>query len=325
MPTLPRPSPQLPGFELRDEIGEGGFARVYRARRLEDGRDVAVKVLRERQRMSPQAVARFLREARALAKIDHPNVVRVFDVIEVPDHLAISMELINGRSLKSELESHGALGAEEVARTGIALSRALCAVHNAGFVHRDVKLENVMRDDDGRVVLMDFGLAREVDPESRLTTIGTIIGTPIAMAPEQFAGADVDARSDIWALGCLLYRLAADRPAYGGKTIEEIRHKVIRGQHKPIRLIRSDFPPDLERVIEHAMAVRSRNRPAEAAAFEAELRRCSGPLGVVVDDDSESSAHADVCEPTPRRTLFLTVLALVVLVTILGVIIYLSV
>ena len=263
--------PHISGYEIIDEIGSGGFARIYKARDVRSERIVAVKLLRRRLGLRPEAVARFLREARALARLNHPSIVRIYHVIEEDELLGLSMEYIDGHTLREVLDEETCLSAREVASAGLDLCEALDAVNGAGFVHRDIKPENVMREEGGRIVLMDFGLTRSFDTDSKLTGTGILVGTPLAMAPEQYEFKEVDARTDLYALGSLLYRLATGSCHVEGSTMQEIRDKVLSGNHAPVELLRSDFPPSLARIIAKSMETDPHRRYSSAAKMKTAL------------------------------------------------------
>ncbi len=265
--------PAIDSYDIEEEIGSGGFARIYRARDTKTGRTVALKLLRRRVGLSDEVIRRFLREAKALAAIDHGNVVRIYHVIEDEGTLGLSMEFIEGRTLTQRIEEEGQLSAAEVARIGVSLCRALAKVHRAGFIHRDLKSENVMQESDGgRIVLMDFGVTRSMDPASRLTASGALVGTPLAMAPEQFELKHIDERTDIYALGSLLYFLACGKHAVTGKTIEAISDKVVSGSVVRLSEERPDLPMLLVECIHRAMSVDPDQRFQSAPAMESKLQ-----------------------------------------------------
>ena len=265
--------PQIDSYEIEEEIGSGGFARIYRARDTRTGRTVALKLLRRKTGLSEEVVQRFLREARALAAVDHDNVVRIHHVIDEQGVLGLSMEFIHGCTLAKILVEEGPLPAGEVAWIGVALCRAIAEVHRSGFIHRDIKAENVMREaGSGRIVLMDFGVTRSMNPESRLTRTGALVGTPVVMAPEQFDGKEIDERTDIYSLGCLLYFLTSGEHPVMGTTIEEIREKVLTGSVTDLAALRPDLPARLAEIIRLAMSVEPDQRFQSAAAMESKLQ-----------------------------------------------------
>lgn len=265
--------PAIDSYEIEEEIGSGGFARIYRARDTKTGRIVALKLLRRRTGLSEEVIQRFLREAKALAAIDHDNVVGIYHVIDEDGTLGLSMEFIHGSTLAERMDDEGTLPAADAAWIGVVLCRAVAEVHRAGFVHRDIKAENVMRESaTGRIVLMDFGVTRSMNPASRITRTGTLVGTPVAMAPEQFDSRNIDERTDIYALGCLLYYLVSGEHPVTGHTIEEIREKVLSGSVVDLSALRPDLPPGLVAIVRRAMSVDPDQRFQSAAAMESKLQ-----------------------------------------------------
>lgn len=265
--------PEIESYDIQEEVGSGGFARIFRAVDTRTGRTEALKLIRRRRRLSDEVVQRFLREARALAAVDHENVVRIYHVIDSEGMLGLCMEFIEGQTLARRIEKDGPLRAGEVARIGVSVCRAIAEVHRAGFIHRDIKAENVMEEaESGRIVLMDFGVTRAMHPTTHLTTTGALVGTLLAMAPEQFELQDVDERTDIYALGCLLYFLATGKHAVSGTSVEDIREKVLAGSVTPLSVERPDFPTPLCEIVRHAMRPDPRRRFQSAAEMESKLQ-----------------------------------------------------
>lgn len=318
--SAPTPYPVVRGYEIEKEIGRGGFATIYRARDVKAGRTVALKILRNRHELSPAALARFLREAHALAALRHDHIVHIYHVIDEDDVLGLSMEYIDGDDLSEVLIDRGPLEPAELARIGVDLCRALAEVHRAGYIHRDIKTENVMRDRSGRIVLMDFGLTRSTNPDSRVTETGVLVGTPLTMAPEQYEFKDVDARTDVYGLGCLLYRLATGEHAVHGKTMEQLRRKVLSGDIPPISDLRPGFPISLTRIISRAMAVKAGKRYGSARDFEAALEEwCQA------HDPDRAAGPAPGAQAAPSLSLVIMLGGiLLVLVAILIFLIYLA-
>lgn len=263
--------PDVSGYEIIEEIGRGGFATIFRARSLSSGEEVALKILKSRKDLSAAALARFLREARALASLKHENILRIHHVIDEAEVLGLSMELIHGKTLARILADEGPFAPRALAQIGVAICRALAAVHRAGYVHRDIKAENIMRDSTGRIVLMDFGLTRSLNPESRVTDTGVLVGTPLVMAPEQYAFKDVDARTDIYALGCVFYRLVTGEHPVSGRSMEQLRRKVLAGQIADVRELRPGIPEGLSLIINRCMAVKPSRRYRSAQELEEAL------------------------------------------------------
>ena len=271
----PRVPPSLGPYELLDELGQGGMGIVYRARHRELGSLCAVKILIAGEHASPAAIARFHREAGAVARMGkHPNIISVFDMGTEGNLAYYAMELVPGRSLASLLRerrptlAEAALLVEKVAR-------ALHHAHRHGVIHRDVKPDNIVLREDGEPQVMDFGLAREVGGGERLSVTGEVMGTPAYMAPEQARGLPgaTDARTDVYALGAVLYEMIAGRPVRSGGTVFEMIEKVVVGEVVPPRRLRADLPPDLETVCMKCLEVDPSRRYATAEAVAEDLAR----------------------------------------------------
>ena len=229
-------------FELREQIGAGRFGTVYRAWDPKLERDVASKLLD----VAGVDQAAYLREARHLARVRHPHVVHVYGADEHDNVPGFWMELIEGRTLSHELRDRGPFDAEELSRVASVLCRALSAVHRAGLVHQDVKAQNVMREPDGRLVLMDLG-AVTVGPNRPYW------GTPKYMAPELFKGTVATPQSDIYSLGVLLFLLGSGEFPVEGKTYDEIADRHARGDRHRLRDVRPDFPAAIASAIDRAL------------------------------------------------------------------------
>src|SRR5688572_15932521 len=258
------PGDKLGRYELGDELGAGGMASVYRARDSELRRDVAVKVLFPHLAKKADITRRFQREARAAAVLEHPNILRVYDVgtgAGTPPFIV--MELVRGHSLREVAEAHGPMLAELVAGVGVLMCEALAVAHAAGIVHRDVKPGNVMLTDDGRLLLADFGVARLDDDDSLVTKSGALLGTPSFMAPEQALGNPVDARSDLYSVGASLYQLATGGLPFSGPTAKIVAD-ASRGAAQPALRRRPAVGVELSRFIERMMSPDPDKRPPTA-------------------------------------------------------------
>lgn len=209
---------RLGDYQVLRKLGRGGMADVFAARQLSLGRDVALKVLRSEYARDKDYVERFRREARAAAKLNHPNIVQVYEVGSVDSVFYIAQELIDGGNLRQRLEDQGAIGAEEAIELLVGVASALELAAEAGITHRDIKPENIMRSTRGIIKVADFGLARiSTDmsaSQTSLTQAGLTLGTPRYMSPEQVQGHAVDARSDLYSLGVTMYHLLAGRPPF---------------------------------------------------------------------------------------------------------------
>jgi serine/threonine-protein kinase len=256
-------------LSIVESIAQGTFGTVYRAFDNDLHREVALKVTRA------DALAldseRLVREARLLARVRHPNVVTVYGAERKDDEIGVSMELIKGHTLHDLVRTHGAFSASEAATIGIDMSRALAAVHGAGLLHGDIKAQNVMREDGGRVVLMDFGASRDLQ-QSPLTLGSDFAGTPLYVAPEVFGGAARSRVSDIYSVGVLLYYLVTGSYPVEGSTRSEItRRHADRAPRRTLRDARPDLPAAFIDVVERATAVDPEQRYASAGQLEAAL------------------------------------------------------
>ena len=232
-------------YELNHLIARGGMAEVYRAHdRLLD-RPVALKVLFSELSVDRSFVERFRREAQAAAKLSHPNIVPVFDWGEDTGTYFIVMEFIDGRPLSSILKSAGPLSAERTADVGAHVAAALGYAHKHGVIHRDVKPGNVLITDEGQVKVTDFGIARALNTEESLTQTGAVMGTATYFSPEQAEGIGVDARSDIYSLGVVLFEMVTGRPPFLGDTPVAVASKHVRDHPPAPRELNPSIPPDL--------------------------------------------------------------------------------
>jgi serine/threonine-protein kinase len=261
-------------FRLIGKIGEGTFGTVYRAQDTKLESEVALKLLQPTGSRS----SRVLKEARQLARVRHPNVVKVYGTDQIDGQVGIWMELVKGSTLANLLQTHGPFGAREAAGIGVDLCRALAAVHGAGLMHGDVKATNVMREAGGRTVLMDFGTGKDLglDVEVEEQRANDFAGTPLYVAPEVFEGQPRTLRSEIYSLGVLLYHLVTDAYPVEGKSQRELEEAHRCRARKRLRDARPDLPDEFTYAVERALSVDPRERYASAGAFEAALVRWVG-------------------------------------------------
>jgi serine/threonine-protein kinase len=270
-----RPSRIWGHLELLARIGEGTFGEVYRARDTKLQREVAVKLLRVGGGPEDRQTETVLREARILARVTHPNVVLVHGAETVDGRVGLWMELIRGATLEQLIQSHGPYSAREATVIGQDLCRALAAVHGAGLVHRDVKAQNVMREEGGRLVLMDFGAGQMLGgPSPGLT--GRITGTPLYLAPEVLAGGEATSRSDIYSLGVLLYHLVTASYPLRARSVEELREAHRAGKRIRLHDARPDLQDNLVEVIERALAPEPRDRFSSSGEMQSALTLALG-------------------------------------------------
>ncbi len=266
-------------YEVLSLLGRGAMATVYEARDPSLERRVAIKVLDQREFGSPELADRFLREARAVARLSHPHIVAVYDVGIEGELAFIVMELMLGKTLQQRLSPGRPWPLGALRPVAEQLLDALAYVHASGVVHRDIKPANVMLDDSGRVKLADFGVAR-VEGAAERTQIGTVIGTPRYMAPEQLSGAVVGSSADLFAMGALLYRLATGRDAFDGDSVYQVMHAVMLGNPAaPSSLPGLTLPRALDAVLLKALAPEPSARHASAADMALALKRALADVG----------------------------------------------
>ncbi|HTK54045.1 MAG TPA: protein kinase [Gemmatimonadaceae bacterium] len=242
-------------YELVRELGQGGMAAVYLARHRASDRVVAIKAIRARYLDDPDAIKRFAREARTVAGLDHPNIVRTEAIRQIDDRaVAIIMEHIPGGTVRDRLREFGSLGAEDAEWILRDVANALGYAHRQGIVHRDVKPENIFLDATRRrALLSDFGIARTIDTESGITLLGAALGTPQYMSPEQIDGDSVDGRSDIYSLGVLGWELLTGRRPWAGESLYGVIYKQKHEDLARITSLRPRVPANLLFAIEGAL------------------------------------------------------------------------
>jgi serine/threonine protein kinase/TolA-binding protein len=276
-------------YRIKCLCGEGGMGRVYEAEHVEIGRRVAVKVLHPAYSRTPEVVERFRREARAASRAGHPNIVDVTDSGTTSDgSFFFVMEFVEGQELGLVIFKEGPLHPGRALHIAAQMCDALQAAHDAGIIHRDLKPENVLLiTRDGQpdfVKVLDFGIAKSTEVEEptsrgrRLTRPGVAMGTPEYMAPEQAAGKPADPRSDIYAVGSILYEMLAGKPPYDGDNVMEVLHKKANESPPPLRQMRPDIPEEVERLVDRAMARMPSLRPQSMAELASQMRTLRGRL-----------------------------------------------
>ncbi|MDE0803526.1 MAG: protein kinase [Acidimicrobiales bacterium] len=284
-------------YRLESTIASGGMATVWRAIDEVLARPVAVKVLHQRLAADPDFVARFRREAVAAARVGHPSIVGIYDTCADPE--AIVMELVDGRTLRDELDNRRFLPPAEAVEIASGIAQALEVAHKAGLVHRDVKPANVLLSSDGRLKVADFGIAKaarpDEDPElADLTSVGSMVGTAKYLAPEQVSGGDVDARTDVYALGAVLYEMVCGRPPFvGDNDLATATARLHAVPERPRSILRT-VPERLDAIIMRALATDPDGRYESAAAMWAELQ--AAPLHV--DTDAAPPSAAPITDAT---------------------------
>jgi serine/threonine protein kinase/tetratricopeptide (TPR) repeat protein len=288
---------RLAVYEIQAPIGAGGMGEVYRATDTKLGRGVAVKILPTEMAQDPDRLARFHREARAVATLNHPNVVTLYSVEECDGVHFLTMELIEGQPLDRMISASG-LPVERIVEIAGAVAEGLAAAHEKGIVHRDLKPANVMVTAEGRVKVLDFGLAKDVSPETSndatmtaagQTQAGIVMGTPAYMSPEQVSGRVLDCRTDIFSLGVMLHEMATGRRPFEGTSSAELVSSILRDHPPLVTDVRSELPRDLARIIRRCLEKDPRHRLQTARDVSNELR-----------DLARLASHT---APTPSSTL----------------------
>jgi serine/threonine protein kinase/Tol biopolymer transport system component len=258
----------LAHYRVLEYIGGGGMGVVYKAEDLRLARTVALKFLPAELTRDPDAKARFLQEARAASVLDHPNICTIHEVGETDDgRLYLAMPSYDGETLRRRIE-RGPLPIDDAVDIAEQISRGLAKAHRGGIVHRDIKPANIMVTDDGVVKILDFGLAK-LAGAAALTRTGSSVGTPAYMSPEQARGEDVDHRTDLWSFGVVLYEMVAGRRPFRGEHDQAVLYGILNEKPKPLGEVRSEAPPELERIVDGLLAKDSGNRYPTA----------DGPLG----------------------------------------------
>src|ERR1700676_2777820 len=277
-------------YELSHLVARGGMAEVYRARDQLLDRPVALKVLFPELSVDRSFVERFRREAQAAANLSHPNIVPVFDWGEDSGTYFIVMEFIDGRPLSSILKTAGPLSADRTADIGAHVAAPLGDAHKHDVIHRDVKPGNVLITDEGQVKVTDFGIARAINTEESLTQTGAVMGTATYFSPEQAEGVGVDARSDIYSLGVVLFEMVTGRPPFLGDTPVAVASKHVRDHPPAPRELNPSIPPTFEAIILKAMAKDPAHRYRTAEELRADLLRFNEGRSVLAMDDPAATA-----------------------------------
>jgi len=288
---------KLGRYEIVAAVGAGGMGEVYRARDSRLGRDVAIKVLPEHLATDPVALARFDREARAVAAVSHPNVLEIYDVGNEDGTAFVVMELLEGETLRAALGRPGSSPA--VIEIAISLAEGLAAAHARGVIHRDLKPENIFLAREGMVKLVDFGLARierddaaECSPSAStrtaVTEAGAVMGTACYMSPEQARGHETDARCDLFSLGCVLFEMIAGRAPFCHSSYAETMASLI---HEPPPPLEHTLNRGLDRIVRNCLEKDPERRIQSASELALALRNL-GPVPVV---------HSSIRKPARGR------------------------
>ncbi|MFO0595476.1 MAG: serine/threonine-protein kinase [Myxococcaceae bacterium] len=274
-------------YRILEKLGEGGMGAVYKVEHVRMGKVAALKLMRPDHALDKALKGRFLQEARVVAKLSHPNTVQVFDSGELEDGgLFIAMEYVPGKDLAWHLKAHGAMSESQAASIGAQLLSSLQEAHEAGIVHRDLKPANVMlvrrrKSGDDQVKLLDFGIAKLQESEGRKSTTGDFIGTPAYMSPEQIRGETLDARSDLYSLGCVLFELVSGKQPFDGPTPISVLTQHYEAPIPRVLQVKPDaaISPAFQAIIDKSMAKRPADRWPDAESMRVALEQLQKSLG----------------------------------------------
>ena len=297
----------LSHYSITGIVGSGGMGEVYRATDIRLGREVALKLLPASMASDPMRLARFQQEARAVAALNHPHIVTLYSVEHDGDVQFLTMELILGQSL-AQMIPNGGMDVARVVELGRGIAEALCAAHDKGIIHRDLKPANIMVNADGWVKVLDFGLAKavssppsdETTTHANLTQVGTVVGTPAYMSPEQLVADGVDRRTDIFSLGIVLYEMSTGHPPFVGKTSAELATAILRDTPQLLTEAKPGTPGNLAALIQRCLEKEASRRPGSAREIASALRSIEDALRVAsagnvaaVDGNAPAAARAE--------------------------------
>jgi serine/threonine protein kinase len=256
-------------YKILEKLGEGGMGVVYKAEDTKLKRTVALKFLPQRLSSNDQDKERFLQEAQSASALNHPNVCTIYDIQELDGQTFIVMEFVDGKTLR---EAKHAISMKQAVAVSAQIAEGLAAAHEKGIVHRDIKSDNIMVRPDGRVQIMDFGLAK-LQGASSLTKAGSTIGTTAYMSPEQVRGEEADHRTDIFALGVVMYELLAGQLPFRGVHEAAVMYEIVNVDPQSIRTTKPEVEPDLERIVMKCLEKDRDNRYQSAREIAVDLKR----------------------------------------------------
>lgn len=294
---------QVSHYEIVEKLGEGGMGVVYKARDLRLERFAAIKVLSAERALDPISRRRFLREAQAASVLNHPHIITIYDILSESDTDLIVMEYVSGHSLRQMIPSTG-MPVWRATEYAAQIANALAAAHKAGLIHRDLKPANVMVNPDGRVKVLDFGLAKlssasQSDSGTVVTQTGTVVGTVTYMAPEQAMGLPMDHRADVFSFGVTLYEMLSGAVPFRGANSLAVLHAIRYDEPRPLTDLRPDVPPALDALVRRALAKTPEERFGSMQEIEVALRRVLA-ASAAADRASDSTPTESIVLPQPR-------------------------
>ncbi|HEV2616274.1 MAG TPA: serine/threonine-protein kinase [Candidatus Acidoferrales bacterium] len=321
-------------YRVKERLGSGGMGIVYRAEDIVLKREVAVKFLPERLTTNKRALERFLREARAAAALNHPHICTIYEVGEHDGQQFIVMELLEGQTLRQRMQGRP-LPKDEIIELGIEIADALEAAHAKGIIHRDIKPANIFVTTNRHAKILDFGLAKLVSPETaatadmhdasitatiqeELTEAGYVVGTAVYMSTEQVRGQELDARTDVFSFGAVLYEMATGKKAFPGDNTEAVSDAILNQTPRPPTALNPDIPHKLQEIIETAIEKDRELRYQSASELRADLRRLkrdSDPANVRQTGQSAPEQKPSAL-PRNRRALTLAAISILALAAV---------
>jgi serine/threonine-protein kinase len=290
----------IAGYRIVDRLGEGGMGVVYRAVHATLDREVALKVMRPELAQNERFVARFLREARTAARIDHPNVVTVYDAGVDAGYLFIAMRHVAGGDLAQAVKERGPMPQVDALVVIARCLAGLQAIHEGGLVHRDIKPANILLERDGMPRLADLGLARGVEVDDQLSQVGSVQGTPAFMSPEQARGAaQLDVRSDIYSLGATLYAVLTGEPPFSGRSAYDTVAQVLYGEPQPVRARAPAVSPEVEALVMRSLAKDPTQRPQDPESFREAIDETLRGLGTTASAMSSGRLRTPLPDAAP--------------------------
>jgi len=323
--SLPMIGKTISHYQIVDKVGVGGMGVVYKARDTKLGRDVAIKVLPEEFARDPDRITRFLREAKLLASLNHSNIAAIYDLEEADSEQFLIQELIEGETLADRLK-HGQISVEESLELSLQITEALEAAHEKGIIHRDLKPSNIKITPEGKVKVLDFGLARAFRNKTKnadssnlsatresITQAGVVLGTAAYMSPEQVKGKSADGRADIWAFGCVLYKMLTGKSPFAGEDFSQTLANVL--EHEPdLSQVPRNIHPKIKETLERCLEKDPRNRWHHIADVRLDIRK-------VLDDEGRGLAKpGTIAKPRmqPRTTASLIAAAVILSMLVAG-------